>query len=619
MLMILIATIIVLAIVLNFINRYTNLFADDRLKFWIKHNITGPKPIAFYGNLFPTFYRPFNQLSIEWYKKYGTIFGIYRFYGPELVISDPIHIRQVLVTESTDVRFKPNRLDDRNAENVYNINPRRDEWHEMRRSLTPMFTTRQLKRWTTSALKPCVDRFSRHLTDKSLYNGNKIALSDCVKDLILDIILVAVFGVDDTDMAVDGHRRAEIVRHINCLTHMSWLMFVVSNALPPPIVNLWTRLTKWLGVQNEPHDEVFAAFIRNIIKKRRNRISNANTANASPANRSDRFIDILIEFSAQSEQHDKSSGTYRANLKQNTDTIDDQIVDLCLVLLFAGYHTVSTKLTLIIYELALNPQIQDNLRDEINEHFVNTNGTDEVENINYETVKKLPFLDACVCEGLRKYPAFLLQREVMDDIVLEGTDTLVPRGTVVNVPTYALHYDSKYFDDPEVYRPDRFIGTNRDTIQPYTYLPFGDGPRNCIGKRLALLELKVILAETIRRFRFYRLPETPVPVKFKPHFEHYVYDDIPIVFKSKQHFEYVINELSQKYGPVFTVFFGHKPHIFVTDLDVARKTLKKVEFSGRPKSYIGNHLSNDSYTDITFGNYSPTLETLRQLAHTTLQ
>lgn len=90
-----------------------------------------------------------------------------------------------------------------------------------------------------------------------------------------------------------------------------------------------------------------------------------------------------------------------------------------------------------------------------------------------------------VSETLRKYPiGTVLLRECTQTYQFPDLSFVIEKGTRILVPVYALHHDPKYFQDPEIFDPERFSSTNKAKIVPGTYLPFGDGPRVCIGKSL---------------------------------------------------------------------------------------------------------------------------------------
>ncbi|CAG2114362.1 unnamed protein product, partial [Medioppia subpectinata] len=117
---------------------------------------------------------------------------------------------------------------------------------------------------------------------------------------------------------------------------------------------------------------------------------------------------------------------------------------------------------------------------------------------------------------LRKYPTdSRLERRASDDTVLSAgrrPDIHVAKGVVIKIPTYAIHHSPDNYPDPFAFKPDRFLPQNRHHIKPYTYLPFGAGPRSCIGMRFALLEVKLGMVKMLQQFRFYRVPDTDVPL-----------------------------------------------------------------------------------------------------------
>ncbi len=90
------------------------------------------------------------------------------------------------------------------------------------------------------------------------------------------------------------------------------------------------------------------------------------------------------------------------------------------------------------------------------------------------------------------------------------------KGAAVFVPVYAMHHDEKYWPEPEAFKPERFLPENKESITPFTYMPFGDGPRNCVAMRFAYMEMKTVLVRVLQKYRLVRGPETSVPIKVKP-------------------------------------------------------------------------------------------------------
>ena len=119
-----------------------------------------------------------------------------------------------------------------------------------------------------------------------------------------------------------------------------------------------------------------------------------------------------------------------------------------------------------------------------------------------------------VNETLRLY--FLggrLERTCKRDVEINGVT--IPKGTIVIIPPYTLYRSPEYWPNPEEFRPERFSKENKDNIDPYIYLPFGAGPRNCIGMRFALLTLKVAITAVLQHFTFQACKEIQIPLKLQ--------------------------------------------------------------------------------------------------------
>ena len=141
----------------------------------------------------------------------------------------------------------------------------------------------------------------------------------------------------------------------------------------------------------------------------------------------------------------------------------------------------------------------------------------DADQFNYENVMKLDYLDACVAESLRLYdPSISVERVATQDLIVPGTNLKVKKGFLVKIPTFSMHRDPEYFPDPENFKPERFLQENRNQIRPFTYMPFGVGPRHCISMRFVLMVVKLAMARILLKFRFERSPNTEVTLQFAP-------------------------------------------------------------------------------------------------------
>ena len=154
------------------------------------------------------------------------------------------------------------------------------------------------------------------------------------------------------------------------------------------------------------------------------------------------------------------------------------------------------------YYLAINPEKQNKLKEEIDKYL---KGNDP----DLDVFKQMDYLDACVNETLRLIPPVpRIERKATSDCKLGNL--FIPKDTYISISTYAVHHDPNNFEDPDQFKPERFLPENKHQIKPGTFLAFADGPRNCIGMRFALVELKYCIVKVLQKYKFVVCPETKV-------------------------------------------------------------------------------------------------------------
>ncbi|CAO2630599.1 Cytochrome P450 3A31 [Lemmus lemmus] len=180
-----------------------------------------------------------------------------------------------------------------------------------------------------------------------------------------------------------------------------------------------------------------------------------------------------------------------------------------IIFIFGGYETSSNTLAFALYLLATHPDIQKTLQDKIDVAFPNKAPP------NYDKVMEMEYLDMVLNETLRLYTIFhRLERVCKQDVKMDGV--FIPKGSIVMIPIFSLHRDPQYWPEPEEFRPERFSKENKGSIDPYVYMPFGNGPRNCIGMRFALMNMKLALTKVLQNFSFQPCKETQVRGKNLP-------------------------------------------------------------------------------------------------------
>lgn len=165
-----------------------------------------------------------------------------------------------------------------------------------------------------------------------------------------------------------------------------------------------------------------------------------------------------------------------------------------------------------MYELAQNPDIQQKLRDEINAGLESNDGK-----LTYEILSNLKYLDMVINETLRKFPpAFVIIRNSTKDFKIPGTEMVIPARTDIHINVLSIHRDPEYYPEPLKFDPERFSPENIQNRRPYTFIPFGDGPRKCIGGRFGMIQAKVGIIKLIANFEFTISSKTTIPMRFSP-------------------------------------------------------------------------------------------------------
>ncbi|CAH0592587.1 unnamed protein product [Chrysodeixis includens] len=163
--------------------------------------------------------------------------------------------------------------------------------------------------------------------------------------------------------------------------------------------------------------------------------------------------------------------------------------------MFEGHDTTASGLTMLLMLLANHTHIQNNIVTELNEIFGESNRA-----ITMEDLPKLKYLERCIKESLRLYPpVHFISRKLNTTTVL--SNYTVPAGSLCHIPIYDLHHSEELYENPEEYDPDRFLPENIERRHPYAYIPFSAGPRNCIGQKFAMMEMKIAVADILREFK----------------------------------------------------------------------------------------------------------------------
>ncbi|XP_055589823.1 probable cytochrome P450 9f2 [Uranotaenia lowii] len=401
------------------------------------------------------------------------------------------------------------------------------KWRDMRATLSPAFTGSKM-RAMFDLIVQYNDKLIPILKQKAASSGHvDFEMKDFFTRIANDIIATCAFGLQvesvksDNEFYLMGKKMMNFNRFIVLVRVFGFRLFP----------KLMAKLD--IDIVDAEQNEYFTKIINEAVR----------TRDAHGIVRPD-MIHLLMQARKGNLKHHQETGEPEVGFATVEESqvgkvatgktmTDSEFIAQCLIFFLAGFDTVSTVMMFLAYELALNQDIQQKVFEEIQETDKELAGKP----LTYDTLHKMKYLDMVVSEGLRMWPVAAVDRLCVRDYTLddgEGLRFTIDKGTVVWFPVFGIHRDPKYYPNPEKFDPERFSEANKANINLATYLPFGIGPRNCIGSRFALMEIKAIMYALLLSFRIERNEKTQVPVQLTKGFVGLgVQDGMHLRFKSR--------------------------------------------------------------------------------------
>ncbi|XP_033479063.1 cytochrome P450 4F3 [Epinephelus lanceolatus] len=349
-----------------------------------------------------------------------------------------------------------------------------EEWSRKRRLLTPAFHFDILKsyvaRFNTST--NTMHEKWRHLVAKGTTN---IEMFDHITLMTLDSLLKCAFSYNSNCQRSTSEYVSAIVelsdlvidRRQKIFHHWDWIYWKTQQG---------KRFKRALSIVHR--------FTREVVQKRRALISqqkNTETDFSTAPQRKKDFVDIIL----------------LAKDEDGRGLTDEEIQAEANTFMFAGHDTTGSAICWTLYNLARHNHYQEQCRQEVMD-LLQGRDTHEIE---WEDLSSLPFTTMCIRESLRLHsPVQAVTRRYTQDMALPG-DLTVPKGAITLVSIYGTHHNPAVWTNPHEYQPLRFDPANKEGQASHAFIPFSSGPRNCIGQKFALAELRVVVALTLLRFR----------------------------------------------------------------------------------------------------------------------
>lgn len=398
----------------------------------------------------------------------------------EYVIRDPKVFKQIFIKDFDYFEDHPSILPD--VDELFNntlFMMCGEKWRQMRATLSPAFTGSKMRQMF-ELISECADDIVKHCSEKAKSADRiDVEMKDFFSRYANDVIATCAFGIKvnsflhtDNEFYLNGKKLFHFDGFRKVLVLMLTLMPNIAKSLRLRIFD-YTASTLFKNMildtmKIRQKNNIFRPDMINILMEARKGNLKHDLENET---------DVIHDgFATVEESH-----VGKANVSRMWN--DNEVVAQCFAFFLAGLESISITLTFIAYELVANPDVQQKLYDEID----NTNKKIGGKRITYEALQQMKYLDQVVSETLRIWGGaapndrICVKDYVYDDGNMKFT---IEKGSVVMVPAFGLHHDPKYFPNPDKFDPERFNEENKQNIASGTYIPFGLGPRNCIGELL---------------------------------------------------------------------------------------------------------------------------------------
>ncbi|XP_063917119.1 cytochrome P450 9e2-like [Zophobas morio] len=485
-------------------------------KYWIKMGVKQGNPVFLFGHLWGIPLR--KQSNAEMIEMVYNISstarycGIYQFLTPALILKDPDLIKQVTIKDFDHFvdhgTIIPEECDPLFAKNLFFLTGKK--WRKMRSTLSPAFTSNKMK-YMFYLISQSGQQFVEHFL-KQKKELITLEMKDTFTRFTNDVIANVAFGIECDSLGQPQNQFFLMGQETTDFKGFYKNTILFAYLLIPRVCKLLklSFFSKKVGIffnkliskniqSREEHGIIRPDMINLLLEARKHGSITQRDRNTIPG----------IGF-AIAQEFDTGK-----NLKaQKMEITNEDITSQALIFFFGGFDSVSSLLCFMSYELAIHPDVQNKLRQEIDETLKSCNGT-----LTYEVLMDMKYMDMVISETLRKWPTaaavdrvctkpYTIKPERPDEEPIHFKEK-----DIIIIPIYGLHRDPKHFPDPDRFDPERFNEKNKTNIKPYTYLPFGSGPRNCIGSKFALLETKTLCFYILANFAIVPVEKTQIPLQ----------------------------------------------------------------------------------------------------------
>ncbi|XP_008192269.1 probable cytochrome P450 6a14 [Tribolium castaneum] len=440
-----------------------------------------------FGEQFQDLYK---EIRAKGWKHAGVYLAIQPFYLPV----DPKiikHIWQVDFQHFVNHGNYINEEVDPLSGHLFNLEDAK--WKEMRVKLTPTFTSGKMK-MMFQTLADCTHGL-KTIMNECATSGTPIEIKDVLGRFTTDIIGSAAFGLECNSLKDPDSTFRKYGKKVFELQGWERIKVLAQFALP----HSFLRAIKFKQTQSDV-EKFFMKVVRDTADYReKNKIYRKD------------FMHLLLQLKNRGKVSDDEKVTQENGKTGEKALTMNEVAAQAFVFFLAGFETSSTLMTFTLYELATNPDIQGKLREEINTVLAKHDGQ-----MTYEAMMEMTYMEKVLNETLRKHPPIpFLFRRCTKDYTIPETSVKLRKGDDVGISIVGIHNDPEYYPNPEKFIPERFNEENKNARPPFTWIPFGEGPRICIGLRFGMLQSKVGLTALLKNYKISLSSKTKMPLEME--------------------------------------------------------------------------------------------------------
>lgn len=421
--------------------------------YWKNKGVKGPRPLPVVGNYGSVFFtsKTEAQLIVEFYNAYPEekFIGIYKGAIPLLLVKDLDIIKQMYIKEEK-IFLRPPITFLRKLNKTVAVVPTFELWKTVRQTMEPLYHKRRYGKVTHLIERPIKNylKFIDELVDKD----DKHEIYSLLKTYTLEILAVLAFNKElhgfkqESEVLKLGKIFSDLMIHSK--------IYTIATTFPSIMAIMKPFAQMKLDIVCDNVKKLTGSYINSL--QRGDDISQT-------------FLDYLLKG--------KDKITNRLTNKNQQLLVDDDFIIQQCATICLSYDSIANAMSYAFYELAVNEGIQDKAYEEIVEALEQCDGE-----FRADAVYKMKYLEMVFDESLRLHtPGDFIDRQCTAKYTFPGTDICLDKGVNVYTVIGGIHLDPKYFPNPEVFDPQRFSQENRNKIPRLAYMPFGDGPRECLG------------------------------------------------------------------------------------------------------------------------------------------